>query len=48
MKPEKFGKKSNTNHSHDSVGEWKIGIGGKEPTTTKKVRLPEVIIKFVK
>jgi hypothetical protein len=30
-------KKSKTNHSGDSVGEYKVGINGKPPTKSKKI-----------
>lgn len=31
--------KSNTNHSGDAVGEWKVGVGGNEPTKSKKITI---------
>ncbi|MEZ8306928.1 hypothetical protein AB6C61_24395 [Vibrio splendidus] len=36
-KTKEIWQKSNTNHSGDSVGEFKVGVGGKPPTPSKKI-----------
>lgn len=36
-KTKEIWQESNTNHSGDSVGEFKVGVGGKPPTPSKKI-----------
>lgn len=37
VKTDEIWSRSHTNHSHSSGGEWKVGIGKNEPTTSKKI-----------